>query len=61
MSKSVKAAKENRCGDKAHPGPGCPNPCEQEHECPFASEIHDDHETMCCCCEDCAHECAMEV
>ena len=34
---------------------------EQEHTCPYAEEINDDHETMCNCCSDCAHECCMDI
>jgi len=39
-----------KCGKKA---------CEP-HECPYASEINDDH-TPCNCCEECQHECMMEI
>jgi len=37
-------------------GAGC-----DPHLCPYASEINDDHETLCTCCEDCEHECAMDI
>jgi len=30
------------------------------HKCPFKVEINEDH-TECVCCEDCEHECAMEI
>lgn len=32
-----------------------------EHTCPFKSDIHDDNETMCNCCNDCCQECADEI
>lgn len=31
------------------------------HPCPFKQEIHDDRDTLCECCENCTHECAMDV
>ena len=31
------------------------------HICPFKSEIHDDDETTCNCCEDCQYECRMSI
>ena len=53
-----KPAKALTCGDEN--GRGCGNPATTEHECPFASEIHNDA-TPCTCCDDCAHECAMDI
>lgn len=40
---------------------GCGNPAEPLHSCPFKEEINDDSETLCNCCNDCRHECAMDV
>jgi len=31
------------------------------HTCPYLEELHDDYETKCNCCEDCQHECLMEI
>ncbi len=32
------------------------------HACPFAEEINDDHDPeKCNCCDDCRHECAMDI
>jgi len=31
------------------------------HTCPFAEEIHDDHESLCNCCEECTENCAMDI
>ena len=31
------------------------------HVCPYKSEIHEDDETLCDCCEDCAQECAYDI
>jgi len=39
----------------------CQNELAEPHPCPFKSEIYDDEETMCTCCPDCAHECAMDI
>ena len=34
----------------------------QSHACPYAEEIHDStDEHYCFCCEECTHECAMDV
>ena len=39
----------------------CGNVGLEKHTCPFSAEIHDDYDTLCNCCSDCAHECAMDV
>lgn len=36
------------------------NPATEEHTCPFSEEIHDDGR-LCTCCDDCAHQCAMDI
>lgn len=36
------------------------NPAMEDHECPYADEINDDHR-KCNCCADCQHECAMDI
>jgi hypothetical protein len=40
---------------------GCTNPADEEHECPYQSEINDNHSFTCTCCADCRHECAMDI
>lgn len=32
-----------------------------EHTCPYATEILDDYESLCNCCEQCLENCAMEI
>lgn len=44
-------SKCQKCGNKAQP----------MHPCPYRSDIDGDNETMCNCCEECQHECAMDV
>ncbi len=39
----------------------CENAGRELHTCPFKSEINDDNETLCNCCDDCSHECAMDI
>lgn len=34
---------------------------ESPHPCPFASEIHDDDQSLCDCCDECTHQCAMDI
>lgn len=31
------------------------------HTCPFAEDIHDDHNEICNCCSDCVHNCADDI
>jgi len=31
------------------------------HTCPFNEDVHGDYETLCNCCEHCAHDCVMEI
>ena len=53
----AKALGEHKCTS----GRECTNQAQEPHTCPFASEIHNDNETLCECCTDCEHECAMDV
>lgn len=48
---------EYRCGGAR----GCKNPSAEDHTCPFSEEINGDSETLCNCCDDCTHECAMDI
>ena len=34
---------------------------DENHPCPFAEEINDNHEDVCNCCEDCQYECTMDI
>lgn len=36
-------------------------PGEPPHTCPYREELGDDYETLCTCCADCQHECAMDI
>lgn len=31
------------------------------HPCPFAQDVHNDSESECICCDECTHECAMDI
>lgn len=42
----------NRCGGEL---------AEELHTCPYAEEINDDHETLCNCCDECQHDCCMDI
>lgn len=37
------------------------NAATEPHTCPFAEEINDDYDSLCTCCDECAHECAMDI
>lgn len=39
----------------------CGEYAEEPHTCPFSEEIHDDYESTCTCCRECAHQCAMDI
>lgn len=43
------------CG-KCHVNKG-----QDSHTCPFKVEINNDSATKCRCCNECRHECAMDV
>lgn len=34
---------------------------EEEHICPFKADIHGDEESLCICCSECTHQCAMNI
>ena len=31
------------------------------HTCPYREDVHGDNESLCNCCEQCQHECAMDI
>ena len=40
----------------------CDKPSPGWHSCPYASEINDDEDPEYCnCCDDCTHECCMDI
>lgn len=43
------------------PSTNCANTGRPAHTCPYAEDIHNDSETLCYCCDDCAHDCAMGI
>lgn len=47
------------CGEEN--GTKCDNPAQAAHPCPFREDILGDEDTQCTCCDDCAHECAMDI
>lgn len=50
--------KKNICSARG----GCLNTANEPHSCPFASEINDnDNPEYCTCCDDCTHECRMDI
>ena len=36
------------------------NPASEPHPCPFQSDVYD-NDTECTCCDECTHECAMDI
>ncbi len=49
---------ENKCGGSFCQGK---NPGDDDHTCPYQSEINDDNESLCNCCADCSYECALAI
>lgn len=48
--------------EKPTPCRGCGGkPSKEEHTCPYAEEINGDDSSLCNCCDDCSHECAMDI
>lgn len=37
------------------------NPKKAPHTCPFLSDVHEDRETLCDCCDFCEEVCADEI
>ena len=37
------------------------NPGTESHTCPYSEEINGDYLSECNCCDECCHECAMEI
>ena len=37
------------------------NPVKEPHTCPYQTELYDDYETMCDCCEECSYNCYLET
>ena len=48
----------NRCTGRND----CENPATDEpHGCPYQEDVNGNDEEICTCCEDCEHECAMDI
>ena len=46
------------CGGRT----GCKNEQSGDsHPCPFQEDVNNDSDFECFCCEDCTHECAMDI
>ncbi len=56
LDKMVKRHTDKCCGRAS-----CTNPATEEHTCPYAEDINNDSTTLCTCCADCQHECAMDI
>lgn len=40
----------------------CPHaPTDDPHPCPYRSDVNNDDDTLCRCCDACRHECAQDV
>lgn len=37
------------------------NTAKESHGCPYAEDIGGDYDTKCDCCDDCEHQCAMDI
>ena len=37
------------------------NPASLPHLCPYKQDTNGDNETLCTCCDDCTHECAVDI
>ena len=48
-----------QCPKAGHSGKH--GPAQEPHTCPFAVEINDDETSLCTCCKECTHECAMDI
>lgn len=65
MKEMKEATKETLC-DKPKPlfSPyveRCTNLAQEPHTCPYLSDIEDDDETLCVCCERCENECYDDI
>lgn len=62
--KLIKVQKEKKIMNKEPEKETCRR-CKNEpndlHTCPYASDIYGDNETLCNCCDDCQHECCMDI
>ena len=63
-------SEKQKCPNSVTSGPGlakmfgrnCNNEATREmHPCPYQEDIWDNHDDSCFCCEDCTHECAMDI
>lgn len=39
----------------------CDNAANEDHPCPYKSELQGDDETLCNCCDECCQECADDI
>jgi hypothetical protein len=60
ISKILHQIKEDNggCGGRS----GCTGVATDEsHSCPYQNDVNNDPDYQCNCCEDCEHECAMDI
>jgi hypothetical protein len=58
---NTKDEKKEECKIKCGGWKDCQNDSAEDHTCPFSEEINGDCESLCNCCDDCTHECAMDI
>jgi hypothetical protein len=57
MNEKLIIIEKEKCGSRGN----CNNFAEEPHTCPYSEEINGDSETLCECCSNCEHECAMDI
>ena len=51
-------AEQAKAGDCVH---GNIHDLDNQHECPYQTEINDDYDFRCTCCDECAQDCADDI
>lgn len=48
--------------EEKKPCPQCQkNEALNDHVCPYAADVNNDEKSLCNCCEECMHQCAMDI
>lgn len=62
MSKEVDELVKNRFeGDEEYCCDNHPHIETEPHQCPYQTDVGDDPDFLCTCCDDCFHQCAMDI
>ncbi len=60
-TKKLLICMERKMGKVKEKCQSCSNDAREDHICPYREEMQEDKVSLCNCCEECEHSCAMDI